>query len=786
MFVSFQQIPYKLAGSIIIIVSGGIVTGAIFFSRSSDDSSSSSTEQILKVSPRPAAVLEQPFELLQTGKTPLPSENNYGLYSEQVTTVSEEQATQEIESNILEEGKSTRTSESRTTVRKPRKAGQNIGVGITVTGKKKNRGSSIVAVTKTQTSVDSNTTESFTSYTIPYGDGETASASESLTGGAIASGSTTNQVFASSSGHQRNQNGTLEGPSYRTQAGENSQLNFGTHQQPVFQSSRNSSSSVFSSSPGACTFTNQPWSTVQPETVPPGSQIESRTPPQNMRYQATRQSRPGANETQRNRGLASRDIGILGDLSEEPVNEQSNSTGTSLSQELQTGEGRVDLIPDWVPVNSLETPTYQPNTGLPVTKSRHVEASKEVEYSAQVDLPEKVEELKAEEDTKRVAPDTLAPLPLKNVVRQEQEQRRSVRGRKIRVNNGLTDGNDAKPVDQTKNVTVQQSTQGRQRGRLQQPPVQSSTNQGTDGLVYRNSDEKQRHTAELHRVKEASQDHASYLLTKSDITDADLYDDKLYQKLSPMYREVFQLTPDILETLSAAREAGMDIKGDHPTYLCVKRLLEVQFDTVIQDAQNDHANNEQLYYQPFDGKRMVFFHRVENHWFLSARDENGQVLIMDSMYSQYRHHSAYQQLANLYRLPGEQEFSFRSVPVQQQHDVIDCFYFSAAFAYHFLKGDDPAELAFNQDKLRSHIFQCILAGQMNDFELLDDGLQVQRCVAEQLTHAVICSCGNYKTEPVVACLCGGLFHKACHVSGDAFTTANFKCNTLGCLFNSNR
>jgi len=427
-------------------------------------------------------------------------------------------------------------------------------------------------------------------------------------------------------------------------------------------------------------------------------------------------------------------------------------------------------------------------TSFPVTKPPHVETPVQAEYSADADLSESEEELEPNKFEESTFTFPSAPLRREESMSQvtqepEQEKEQSMRGRRdIRGDRpGPVVANEARPLEQSR-VRQQPASRATQ---VKQPQlaVQKVANQDTQGREYRNAKEQQRHVADLARVKKVNQDHAGYLRAMPKIEAADLYDPNLFQKLSPLYSEVFKQSPGTIGTLSAARETGIDTKGDHPTYLCVKRLLEVQFNTVIQDAQNDHVNNEQLYYQPLDGKRMVFFHRVEGHWFLSGRDEHGQVLIMDSLYpTGLSYHSAWQQLANLYRPPGEFEVNIRSIPVQQQEGVFDCFYFSTAFAYHFLKGEDPAKLAFQQDHLRSRILQGILAGKMSEFPLLQ-GSYVTRSVSESRKSRIQCSCDRVGTQPAVACPCGRLFHKECFDPRNDYTNTSFICRTLDCILN---
>ena len=70
------------------------------------------------------------------------------------------------------------------------------------------------------------------------------------------------------------------------------------------------------------------------------------------------------------------------------------------------------------------------------------------------------------------------------------------------------------------------------------------------------------------------------------------------------------------------------------------------------------------------------------------------------------------QLAQIYRVSIQEEedgdkFLTVKVPaVQQQTGKVDCGIFAIAFAYHAASGDNPAELQFQQERMRDHLLQC--------------------------------------------------------------------------------
>ena len=53
--------------------------------------------------------------------------------------------------------------------------------------------------------------------------------------------------------------------------------------------------------------------------------------------------------------------------------------------------------------------------------------------------------------------------------------------------------------------------------------------------------------------------------------------------------------------------------------------------------------------------------------------------------------------------------------VQQQTGKVDCGIFAIAFAYHAASGDDPAELQFQQERMRDHLLQCFKKKKLTSF-----------------------------------------------------------------------
>ena len=96
-----------------------------------------------------------------------------------------------------------------------------------------------------------------------------------------------------------------------------------------------------------------------------------------------------------------------------------------------------------------------------------------------------------------------------------------------------------------------------------------------------------------------------------------------------------------------------------------------------------------------------------------------------------------------------------SVPVQQQMGICDCGIFAIAFAVHTAAGSDVSSLAFYQNKMRSHLIQCLTKKELSPF------LQTRRASVKinKLSHIAIpsyCDCGGPDSlDEMVQCDKGG-------------------------------
>ena len=79
------------------------------------------------------------------------------------------------------------------------------------------------------------------------------------------------------------------------------------------------------------------------------------------------------------------------------------------------------------------------------------------------------------------------------------------------------------------------------------------------------------------------------------------------------------------------------------------------------------------------------------------------------------------QLAQIYRVSVQEEedvdkiLTVKVPAVQQQTGKVDYGILAIAFAYHAASGDNPADLQFQQERMRDHLLQCFKKKQLSPF-----------------------------------------------------------------------
>ena len=83
----------------------------------------------------------------------------------------------------------------------------------------------------------------------------------------------------------------------------------------------------------------------------------------------------------------------------------------------------------------------------------------------------------------------------------------------------------------------------------------------------------------------------------------------------------------------------------------------------------------------------------------------------------------------------------RKLPVQQQNGTLDCGLFAVAYAVEVCMGNSPADVSFNQKRMRPHLFTCLSDGVMTPFPKMSRAREfLPRPTDRSLNIKVYCIC----------------------------------------------
>ena len=107
-----------------------------------------------------------------------------------------------------------------------------------------------------------------------------------------------------------------------------------------------------------------------------------------------------------------------------------------------------------------------------------------------------------------------------------------------------------------------------------------------------------------------------------------------------------------------------------------------------------------------------------NHWIVAVRSESchNPIRIYDSLYTAVDEESKCT-IMNLFKKVGK--FKFTSVDMQVQEGNIDCGLFAIAVATDLAYGNDPANVIFEQNKMRNHVLENLESGSLQPFPRLE-------------------------------------------------------------------
>ena len=107
-----------------------------------------------------------------------------------------------------------------------------------------------------------------------------------------------------------------------------------------------------------------------------------------------------------------------------------------------------------------------------------------------------------------------------------------------------------------------------------------------------------------------------------------------------------------------------------------------------------------------------------NHCIVAVRSESchNPIRIYDSLYKTVDEESK-RTIMNLFKKVGK--FKFTSVDMQVQEGNIDCGLFAIAVATDLAYGNDPANVIFEQNKMRNHVLENLESGSLQPFPRLE-------------------------------------------------------------------
>ena len=116
-------------------------------------------------------------------------------------------------------------------------------------------------------------------------------------------------------------------------------------------------------------------------------------------------------------------------------------------------------------------------------------------------------------------------------------------------------------------------------------------------------------------------------------------------------------------------------------------------------------------------KFVQILHIMGNHWVTVSNIrccEPATIQVFDSMRNQDLPSQAISQIAAIMWVE-KPNIVLEFVPVQKQDGDSDCGLFAIAFATSLCAGNNPAEYAYIQDKLRNHLRQCLENRKVTEF-----------------------------------------------------------------------
>ena len=145
-------------------------------------------------------------------------------------------------------------------------------------------------------------------------------------------------------------------------------------------------------------------------------------------------------------------------------------------------------------------------------------------------------------------------------------------------------------------------------------------------------------------------------------------------------------------------------------------------------------------------------------------DGTGRVNIADSLSCNNLYVDAITQIAHLYGMFADKSvLQIRCRSVQQQTGITDCGLFAIAYAVEVCLGRNPEEAIFAQERMRQHLNECLLSGQMRAFPRAAEDC-IPRPKSGVVSVELFCLCklpAQFDTDMISCDLCNMWFHCSC-------------------------
>jgi len=171
-----------------------------------------------------------------------------------------------------------------------------------------------------------------------------------------------------------------------------------------------------------------------------------------------------------------------------------------------------------------------------------------------------------------------------------------------------------------------------------------------------------------------------------------------------------------------------------------QKILAAQFKARFGEAGFQSVSLGSTFAFAVESDKFVqVLHNGYNHWLTisSVGTTPGQMLVYDSMYSSAGE-ATKQQIACLMRTT-EPNVTLTFTDVQMQAGGSDCGVFALAFATAICFGHSPGKFQFDQQRMRTHLIECLEKKQFTMFPIRKERRQGSKIKATQ-TVPVHCIC----------------------------------------------